>query len=37
VTEAALTSPIKQVRRALGDDGETQRLIRTVHGRGYRF
>jgi predicted ATPase/DNA-binding winged helix-turn-helix (wHTH) protein len=37
VTEAAVTSRIKQVRRALGDDGETQRLIRTVHGRGYRF
>jgi predicted ATPase/DNA-binding winged helix-turn-helix (wHTH) protein len=37
VTEAAVTSRIKQVRRALGDDGERQRSIRTVHGRGYRF
>jgi DNA-binding winged helix-turn-helix (wHTH) protein/esterase/lipase len=37
VTEAALTSRIKQVRRAVGDDGHAQRLIRTVHGRGYRF
>ncbi|MDP9220802.1 MAG: alpha/beta fold hydrolase, partial [Actinomycetota bacterium] len=37
VTEAAVTSRIKQVRRALGDDGQTQRLIRTLHGRGYRF
>ena len=37
VTEAAVTSRIKQVRRALGDDGEVQRVIRTVHGRGYRF
>ena len=37
VTEAAVTSRIKQVRRALGDDGSTQRLLRTVHGRGYRF
>ena len=37
VTEAAVTSRIKQVRRALGDDGRDQRLIRTVHGRGYRF
>jgi DNA-binding winged helix-turn-helix (wHTH) protein len=34
VTEAALTSRIKQVRRAVGDDGQTQHLIRTVHGRG---
>lgn len=37
VTEAAVTSRIKQARRAMGDDGRTQRLIRTVHGRGYRF
>ena len=37
VTESAVTSRIKQVRRALGDDGHDQRLIRTVHGRGYRF
>jgi DNA-binding winged helix-turn-helix (wHTH) protein/alpha-beta hydrolase superfamily lysophospholipase len=37
VTEAAVTSRIKQARRALGDDGRGQRLIRTVHGRGYRF
>lgn len=37
VTESALTSRIKAARRAIGDDGTTQRLIRTVHGRGYRF
>ena len=37
VTEAAVTSRIKQARRAMGDDGRGQRLIRTVHGRGYRF
>ncbi len=37
VTEAAVTSRIKQARRAMGDDGRDQRLIRTVHGRGYRF
>ncbi|MEV0804285.1 alpha/beta fold hydrolase [Kribbella sp. NPDC050281] len=37
VTEAAVTSRIKQVRRALGDDGHSQRMIRTLHGRGYRF
>jgi pimeloyl-ACP methyl ester carboxylesterase len=37
VTEAALTSRIKHVRQALGDDGQAQRLIRTVHGTGYRF
>ena len=37
VTETAVTSRIKQVRRAVGDDGDTQRVIRTLHGRGYRF
>src|SRR5689334_17748692 len=37
VAETAVTSRIKQVRRALGDDGRTQGLLRTVHGRGYRF
>jgi pimeloyl-ACP methyl ester carboxylesterase/DNA-binding winged helix-turn-helix (wHTH) protein len=37
VTETAVTSRIKQVRRAVGDDGQAQRVIQTVHGRGYRF
>src|SRR5918994_7026683 len=37
VSETAVTSRIKQVRRALGDDGQSQRIIRTLHGRGYRF
>ena len=37
VGEAALTTRIKAARRALGDDGESQRYIRTVRGRGYQF
>ncbi len=37
VSETAVTSRIKQVRRAVGDDGQAQRVIRTLHGRGYRF
>lgn len=37
VSLSALTSRIKTVRRALGDDGRTQRYIRTVQGRGYQF
>src|SRR5919206_374086 len=37
VSESAVTSRIKQARQAIGDDGQAQRLIRTVHGRGYRF
>jgi DNA-binding winged helix-turn-helix (wHTH) protein len=37
VGEAALTSRIKAARQALGDDGTSQRYIRTVRGRGYQF
>jgi predicted ATPase/DNA-binding winged helix-turn-helix (wHTH) protein len=37
VSESALTTRIKEARRALGDDGRTQRFIRTVFGRGYQF
>ncbi len=37
VSESALTSRIKAARRAVGDNGRDQRIIRTVHGRGYRF
>jgi DNA-binding winged helix-turn-helix (wHTH) protein/pimeloyl-ACP methyl ester carboxylesterase len=37
VSESALTSRLKAARRAIGDDGRSQRLIATVHGVGYRF
>ena len=37
VTDSALTSRVKSVRRALGDSGKTQRFIKTIHGRGLRF
>jgi predicted ATPase/DNA-binding winged helix-turn-helix (wHTH) protein len=37
VSESALSSRIKAVRQATGDDGKAQRVIRTVHGRGYSF
>jgi pimeloyl-ACP methyl ester carboxylesterase/DNA-binding winged helix-turn-helix (wHTH) protein len=37
VSESTLTSRIKAARRAVGDDGIAQRLIKTVHGRGYRW
>jgi DNA-binding winged helix-turn-helix (wHTH) protein/pimeloyl-ACP methyl ester carboxylesterase len=37
VNESALTTRLKAARRALGDDGTAQRMIRTVHGRGYQF
>jgi adenylate cyclase len=37
VSEAALTRCIARAREAIGDNGEQQRIIRTQHGRGYRF
>jgi TolB-like protein/Tfp pilus assembly protein PilF len=37
VTEASLTQAIRKARRALGDDANAPHIIRTVHGRGYRF
>src|SRR5262245_32754191 len=37
VSESTLASRINAARRALGDTGEQQRLIRTIHGRGFRF
>src|SRR5262245_28802473 len=37
VTDDALIYCIMTARRALGDSGRVQRLIKTVHGRGYRF
>jgi DNA-binding winged helix-turn-helix (wHTH) protein/tetratricopeptide (TPR) repeat protein len=37
VTEWVLTSCIRELRDALGDDARQPRLIETVHGRGYRF
>jgi pimeloyl-ACP methyl ester carboxylesterase len=37
VSEDALTSRISAARRAIGDTGEGQQLIRTVPRRGFRF
>jgi DNA-binding winged helix-turn-helix (wHTH) protein len=37
ITDTAISTLIKTTRRALDDDGKAQRLIRTVHGRGFRF
>ena len=37
VTESALTSRIRSARRAVGDSGERQAVIKTSHGAGYRF
>jgi TolB-like protein len=37
VSESALTTRIAAARRAIGDSGETQTLIRTIARKGFRF
>ena len=37
VSESALTSRIKSARQAVGDSGDRQQVIKTIHGVGYRF
>ena len=37
VSEAAVASRVKSARQVLGDDGKAQRVIKTIHGRGFRF
>ena len=37
VTPATLNSRLKAARRAIGDDGKEQLVIRTIRGRGFRF
>lgn len=37
VGEAALSTRIMEARKAIGDTGSDQRLIRTLRSRGYRF
>ncbi len=37
VSEAVLTTAVRELRRALGDSSRAPRFIQTVYGRGYRF
>ncbi len=37
VSDTSLSNHIKSARKALGDDGQQQRVIKTIHGRGYQF
>ena len=37
VSDSALTSRINAAREAVGDNGKTQRLIRTIPRKGFRF
>lgn len=37
VSDSALSSRIKSLRQALGDDGEAQKYLQTLRGFGFRF
>ncbi len=37
VSESTMTSHINALRKAIGDSGEEQRLVRTIARKGYRF
>ena len=37
VSESALASRVNAVRRAIGDDGTAQRLVKTMVRKGFRF
>ncbi len=37
VSDASISSRIRSVRQAVDDDGARQAVVRTVHGRGFRF
>jgi TolB-like protein len=37
VSDASISSRIRSVRAAVGDDGARQEVIRTLHGQGFRF
>lgn len=37
VSDSAISTRINAARRALGDNGSAQKVIKTIHGRGFRF
>ncbi|MGB0132230.1 winged helix-turn-helix domain-containing protein [Dokdonella sp.] len=37
LTDTAITQAVRKVRQAVGDDGQRQHVIRTVHGQGFSF
>ncbi len=37
VSDSSLTYSIRAARKVIGDSGRTQRIIKTIHGRGYSF
>ncbi len=37
VSDATIATAVKQVRKAVGDSGTEQTVVKTIHGRGLRF
>ena len=37
VTDSTLASRVKSARKAVGDSGNAQRCVKTIHGKGFRF
>ena len=37
ISDSTISTRIGAARRALGDDGASQRIIKTIHSRGFRF
>jgi len=37
ISDAAISTAIKEARQAVGDTGRDQKIIRTLHGRGFRM
>lgn len=37
ISDSAISTGIKTVRRALGDSGDAQKFVKTLRGRGFRF
>jgi TolB-like protein len=37
VSDTSLSNQIKEARKVLGDSGQAQLYIKTIHGRGYQF
>ena len=37
ISESAVSSRVKSLRQSLGDNGTEQRVIKTIHARGFRF
>ncbi len=37
ISDATLSSAVKAARKAVGDDGQRQHAVKTLHGHGFRF